>query len=136
MSVCANCGEEFLPAYRGQDYCTTDCRREAKKQRPPKRRPRRDPRFKDPRPTCRVCATAPAVHQHHVVLAQHVENAGADLWDERNALGVCELCHTRHHKARRRIRGSELRADNLEFARELFAEYAEDYLARYYDMKR
>lgn len=139
MTECSNCGGEFFPAYRGQEYCSADCRRDKKKRGAPKGMKRRHygPRFNDPSPICRVDGCQkPQEHRHHVVAAQHVDNYGGDLEDGRNCLGLCELCHTRHEKAVRRVRGSELRPENLEFAREMYLEYAEDYLARYYDMSQ
>lgn len=47
-------------------------------------------------------------------------NAAPDLyWDLRNMLPVCELCHTRHHRAFRRITRRELTSAAIEFANEL-----------------
>lgn len=133
MIDCATCGDPFNPAYRGQEYCSTPCRKEGTK-KPPKNRSRAAS-FVDPSHTCRIRDCARRVtHQHHVVKQQDLDDVGGDPADSRNALGLCTICHERHHKATRKVRGSELRTENFEFARELYGDYAEDYLARYYDM--
>lgn len=133
IETCPQCGDEFLPAYRGQTECSSECRKEATK-KPPKRY-NRPPGFVDPQPTCRVTGCMEkAVHQHHVITRNHIEDYGGDIADPRDALGLCELHHSRHHKKKRRIRRSELRKENLEFARELMGPYADDHLARHYDM--
>lgn len=40
---------------------------------------------------------AKAVHNHHLVFAQHVRWYGGDLKDERNFAPVCLRCHERMH---------------------------------------
>jgi cytochrome c553 len=67
---------------------------------------------------------------HHVVYRQHLP--AEHEWDTRNALPLCADCHERHHNASRRIAVSCLEPQNLEFAREVLGDYADDYLARYY----
>lgn len=130
--ITCTCGVEFFPAYRGQEHCSATCRKDATK-KPPKDT-RRPPGFEDPQRTCRYPGcTKRAVHQHHVVTRNHVEEYGGDIADPDNAFGLCEFHHMQHHKARRRIKISELRPENLEFARRLLGDYVIDYLPRYYD---
>jgi transcription initiation factor TFIIIB Brf1 subunit/transcription initiation factor TFIIB len=133
MITCPVCGDDFLPAYPSQEHCSTDCRKSASK-KPPKNR-RKAPGFEDDQRTCRVtgCNERKA-HDHHVVKQQHLDDYGGDPADPRNALALCHVHHERHHKAKRRIRLSELRPENLEFARELLGDYADDYIAREYDV--
>lgn len=72
---------------------------------------------------------------HHVVYRQHVRREGGDEWDPRNALPLCDSCHSRHHRRSRVIALSVLPASALEFASELLGAYAFDYLRRYYGGK-
>lgn len=66
-------------------------------------------------------------HVHHCLSQQHIREACRKLglperiwlWDRRNALVVCDLCHTRHHRALPRISRRLLRAETWAFAREL-----------------
>lgn len=71
--------------------------------------------------------------QHHVVYRQHVEEAGGDVWDPRNALALCRRCHAAHHRRARPLAIDCLRPENIEFARELLGvRRAEGYLRRRY----
>lgn len=54
------------------------------------------------------------------------------MWDPRNGLTLCGGCHSAHHKRGRIVPIRALRPENLEYARELLGEAAEDYLRRYY----
>lgn len=83
---------------------------------------------------CRCCGSRTRLTLHHVVYEQHVRRAGGDPFDPDDSLTVCFSCHmAHHHGVDRRIRVSQLRPENLAFARALFGEYADDYIARYYD---
>lgn len=75
--------------------------------------------------------------QHHVFYAQHVENAGGDVWDPRNSLTVCGGgpvgCHELHHGRSCPIRLADLPDSVYEFGREVFGgPAAYEYLARRY----
>lgn len=65
---------------------------------------------------------------------QHVRAAGGDVFDLRNRLSVLHACHMGHHtgSAWQKIAQSQLRPENVEFARELLGDGAQDYLDRHY----
>lgn len=70
---------------------------------------------------------------HHVVYEQHVKLAKGDPYDGRNGLTLCTRCHFRHHHAiDAKISTNVLRAENLEFAREILGDATALYFARYY----
>lgn len=69
---------------------------------------------------------------HHVVYRQHVERAGGDRWDPRNALTLCGSCHTSHHRRGRVLNVSALRQGDIQFALELLGDRATGYFQRYY----
>lgn len=79
---------------------------------------------------CAVCGSRLFVESHHVVYKQVVrkiaESAGQDpdevMWDVRDALPVCTVCHARHHSGAARIPRPLLVAkapQAFQFAREL-----------------
>lgn len=69
---------------------------------------------------------------HHICYRQHVRNAGGDVWDPRNALTICNSCHSRHHKRAQTLPLTCLPDAAFEFAFELLGSAAEVYLRRYY----
>lgn len=68
-----------------------------------------------------ACCGNPAVQGHHVIYKQHLHREALHhlTWDPRNCLPLCFRCHHRHHLAIRPVKWSELRLENLEFAREV-----------------
>jgi 5-methylcytosine-specific restriction endonuclease McrA len=58
---------------------------------------------------------------HHVITQQQLKKIGRKdvLWDLRNALVLCPLCHERHTSAFKRIPREKLRIENIDFALEL-----------------
>lgn len=71
-------------------------------------------------------------NQHHCIYAQHVRDAGGDVWDPRNSLTLCYDCHAKHHGGDR-IPLSALHDSVFEFAVELLGtEPAYNYLRRRY----
>jgi hypothetical protein len=71
---------------------------------------------------CVVCGTQGRnfyVEAHHIVYQQELRRQlsaikGTDayaelMWDVRNMLPLCRLCHARHHNARRRVTTQELK---------------------------
>lgn len=76
---------------------------------------------------------AHTLHQHHVVYKQHVRAEGGDIWDGRNAIALCNSCHTSHHQRGRPLPVSAFRPENLEFAVELLGvDRAAAYIERRY----
>ncbi len=74
-----------------------------------------------------------AARAHHVVYEQEVRRRGGALHDTRNAMGVCDPCHARHHDGTPwRLALSALTAEHHAFAAELLGDSAGDYLARRY----
>jgi 5-methylcytosine-specific restriction endonuclease McrA len=87
------------------------------------------------RAVCDVCGGRGAtigVVLHHVVYRQHVRAEGGDCWDPRNAMNLCNSCHSSHHRRGRLIALWMLPASALEFAGELYGPGAYDYLRRRY----
>lgn len=70
---------------------------------------------------------------HHVVEKKYLKKHGLPLFDPRNALRLCESCHSRHTTASQRIPMESLRDENIDYAFEILGAYAYDYLHRYYD---
>lgn len=71
--------------------------------------------------------------QHHVVYEQKVRREGGAVWDPRNALTLCDLCHTSHHRRGSKVVPlSALTDGNYAFAVELLGAAAFDYLRRRY----
>jgi hypothetical protein len=92
-------------------------------------------RFVDRLRGCRYpgCMTPFAIDQHHVVYRQEVRREGGDIWDGRNALALCDSCHSRHHARSAVFPIAALRDENFEFARELLGgPKAYEYLRRRY----
>jgi hypothetical protein len=83
-------------------------------------------------PRCRGGSTVG--NQHHVVYRQEVRREGGDVWDGRNALALCEGCHSSHHRRGDRVVPlTALRDENYDFARELLGGgRAYEYLRRRY----
>lgn len=110
----------------------------------PKRRSRGRSRPSQPRwwrgefdgSLCAVCERARAVQGHHIiraeVLRREARRLGYELrdvmWDRRNRLPVCQICHERHHNRSRPIARAVLRrvarGGVFDFARELGLEPA------------
>lgn len=70
---------------------------------------------------CAVCGSRTLVQGHHVIYAQHLKREGLRgfLWDLRNQLSLCAVCHARHHQAVARVPRDLLTVNNHEFAAEL-----------------
>lgn len=68
---------------------------------------------------------------HHVVTQEELKNIKRKdlLWDRRNGLVLCELCHSRHTSAFQRVTRDKLRVENIDFALEIDHGW---YLDRYY----
>lgn len=83
---------------------------------------------------CAHCGQRGRISGHHVVLEQDVRKEGGDPWDIRNMLPVLHYCHLNHHQgsAWQKIAQSQLLPANLEFARDLLGDRAQDYLDRHY----
>lgn len=71
-------------------------------------------------------------HPHHVIYEQHLRGLGLPLYDTRNALRLCVLCHGRHHKITK-LPLTCLRDCNIEYGFRVMGERAYDYFRRYYD---
>ncbi len=71
------------------------------------------------------------VRAHHVVYEQEVRRRRGPLHDPRNALGLCDPCHTGHH-GQHPLPLRTLPLEAVEFARELLGDHASDYLKRRY----
>lgn len=80
-------------------------------------------------PTCRRPATDP----HHVVYKQHIPE-GHDKNDARDGVPLCHQHHWMHHYGgfNGKLPLGALLPENLEFAREVLGESAEDYIAKHY----
>lgn len=92
-------------------------------------------RFHDTARAQRVCAVTRVIgpwQAHHVIEAQEIKRRGGDIWDPRNALRLSVRAHERHTLAVRRVKLTELRDENLEFAFELMGAAAYVYLTRMY----
>jgi hypothetical protein len=92
-------------------------------------------RFKSGQTACQhpECdGTARRLHEHHVVYQQHVVREGGDVADPRNALRLCERCHSRHHRRGAVLPLAALRKENIAYALELLDERTLDYFQRYY----
>lgn len=79
------------------------------------------------------------LHRHHCVYEQHLRAEGrADvLYDMRNALDLCERCHSAHHSAMRRLPLAVVPQLAREFGVEVLGEDAAIlYFARYYSSGR
>lgn len=86
---------------------------------------------------CAVCGSSHRFHAHHVVyeqvLARYTDLVRGELYDTRNSLRVCGLCHFAHHNASQKIPTKKLLAANIEYAFMALGAYAADWLRRYYD---
>ncbi len=70
---------------------------------------------------------------HHVVYRQKIRQLGGDQFDPRNALTVCDGCHTSHHRRGRYVLPLVCLSDeSYAFAFELMGPAAYDYLRRRY----
>lgn len=71
---------------------------------------------------------------HHVVYRQELSRRRLPEWDARDALRLCEECHTvKQHRRRQPVPTTALRDENIEFAFEALGLFAADYLRRFYD---
>lgn len=71
---------------------------------------------------CAFCGeTRGWLQGHHVIPKQRLKRLGlhAHLWDQRNMMVLCSICHARHEVAFRRLPRALLTSDNEEFAAEL-----------------
>jgi hypothetical protein len=143
--TCAVCGSVFAFATTSlRKTCSVACSREliSRSKRGRKnpawtgRQHSSDPRWKAAIDTnCAVCDSTRRLQRHHVVYEQHVRRRGGDCFHPDDCLTVCFTCHVAHHRGRGgRIKVSQLRRENLAFARDLLGEYARDYFVRYYDL--
>lgn len=82
---------------------------------------------------CRACGVMEPLQIHHVVYEQHVRKRAGDVFDPRNSLTLCRICHARQHSGHTRLPVAKLRPENLAFAKDLLGEYAGDYFARFYN---
>lgn len=83
-----------------------------------------------------TCASPGAYHAHHVVYEQVLRRAGLRgnaLYDPRNAVRLCLLCHQRHHQRIAVVRTGWLPTAAIIYAFELLNLRAADYLRQYYD---
>jgi|SRR3954454_19546727 hypothetical protein len=83
---------------------------------------------------CRACLTRRAVHSHHVVYEQELDDRGLPKYDRRNCMALCMDCHFNHHNGPmdRKINIASLSEENLAYAFEVLGAYAYDYLRRHY----
>lgn len=82
---------------------------------------------------CAVTGIRGAWQPHHVIEQQEITRRGGDIYDPRNALRLALRAHERHTLAVRRVRASELKDCNIDFAFELMGRGAYPYLMRMYD---
>jgi hypothetical protein len=136
LHICENeqCGAEFFPVYRGQEFCGGRCRREAKR---PKTKKKMDKAIfaKDAVVWCETPGCKHKKdHDHHVVPKAIVEQFNGSIDDPRNQYSQCFKCHFNHHySASKKIRVKDLKMGNLEFAFETLGDYAWDWFQRVYD---
>ena len=93
----------------------------------------RSRRFKSGQKVCQApgCKKRAQVN-HHVIYEQHVIKAHGDPDDPHDALGLCNDCHTSHHRRGRVLPVSVLRPENIAFGFDLLGPAAYDYFRRYY----
>lgn len=141
--TCAVCADSFESAYP-RKTCSAKCANELKGR---SKAGAQNPNYTDGRTAslevwlstreanCRRCPTRLGrVDLHHVVYEQHVRRAGGDVYDPRNGLTLCGVCHATHHGQldRGKVALSVLRDENYDFAFELLGPAAYDYLRRHY----
>ncbi len=86
---------------------------------------------------CKRCGSTDVVQAHHVVGQQQLKAMARTrgvapalfLWDARNGMALCELCHTRHERAVARVPRALLSESNVAFASDLGFDW---YLERVY----
>lgn len=83
---------------------------------------------------CRVCLMRRAVHSHHVIYEQELDNRGLPRYDRRNCMALCVTCHFNHHSGPpdRKINIASISDESLVYAFEVLGPYAYDYLRRRY----
>jgi hypothetical protein len=83
---------------------------------------------------CRACLVRHAVHSHHVVYEQELDDRGLPTHDSRNCMALCLDCHFQHHNGpvERKINIASISDENLAYAFEVLGSYAYDYLRRHY----
>ena len=86
---------------------------------------------------CAVCER-PGLgwHAHHVVYEQELRRLGMrgnELYDTRNALRLCGVCHAAHHARSKIVKTRKLRDANIEYAFDVLGTRAGAYLRRRYD---
>jgi hypothetical protein len=142
---CAICGEAFeRPPRTLRKTCSAACKRELLRQ---SKLGRNNPSWTgrqhagDKRwvaalaDCCALCGSSRRLQRHHVIYEQHVRRRGGDCFHPDDCLTLCFNCHVAHHRGRGgRIRVSQLRPENIEFACALLGAYARDYFVRYYDL--
>lgn len=68
---------------------------------------------------------------HHVVYEQELRRLGRPIYDERNALRMCDHCHGRHHGISP-LPLTALKPCHFEYAKEVLGDSYMDYLNRRY----
>lgn len=84
--------------------------------------------------SCVVCGSRKRVQAHHVVPAQKIKQVASArlleplslLYDVRNGVALCGLCHDNHTTAKERVPRSKLPVAALAFASELALLYVID----------
>jgi len=108
-------------------------KRRKRKENPPGTKAKRAAWYGAREKRCAVCGSKHGLQGHHTLHRQHLRAEGADEWDLRGELTVCDPCHDDHHAAVKRIPVSALREENLVFMAEVLGrDRAIGYGARYY----
>lgn len=81
---------------------------------------------------CAVCGSTGSWDPHHVVQRQHLRRLGLPEWDTRNALRLCQDCHTAHTSHYRKVPLVKILDENVAYAYEALGTAAFDYFARRY----
>lgn len=86
---------------------------------------------------CAVCGGSGFFQSHHVVTKQVLRDRygifGTLAYNTMNSLRVCEKCHGRHHSRFKKIKTTDLKSDNIQYAFFVMGSYAAQWLRRYYD---
>lgn len=92
------------------------------------------------RKPCVVCGATSNIEGHHIVSKQVIKRVARErrvgdavreqwLWDDRNGMALCRLCHARHENANRRVPRDLVPVQARVFAAELGVSHLLD---RYY----
>lgn len=71
-------------------------------------------------------------HPHHVVYVQHLRAEGHPIYDSRNSMRLCVVCHASHHNRSKVIPLSKLLDMHIDYAFEKLGVRAHSYLLRLY----